>query len=84
MSGDALDVLRQQIVWREVADIAQRKHPDHPLAFIDHRQSADFKRLHVPHRLGEIVILAAAMDAWRHHVSRGRGIEHVRFRHCDF
>jgi hypothetical protein len=31
----------------------------------------------VPHRLGEIIVLPAAVDAWRHHVSRGRAM-HIK------
>jgi hypothetical protein len=33
----------------------------------------------VPHRLGEVVVLSAAVDAWGHHITRGRaaGIDAV-------
>src|SRR5262249_54664597 len=74
MSRDALDVLRQQIVWRQNAHISERKHADHPLTLVDHRQPADPEPLHVPYRFGKIVIFAAAMDAWRHHVPRDRAL----------
>jgi hypothetical protein len=42
--------------------VAQTKNADHPLAFVDHRQSADLQLLHVPHCLGEVIVIPAAMD----------------------
>jgi hypothetical protein len=63
MSRDALDAFGQQLVGRRMADVAQREHSDQPLAVVDHRQPTDFQRLHVPHRLGKVVVLPAAMDA---------------------
>src|SRR5215472_16759789 len=53
-----------------MADVAQTEDADHPLALVDHRQSADLQGLHVPYWLGEIVVIPAAMDAWSHHIAR--------------
>src|SRR6516164_9741039 len=63
MARNAFNVFRQQITGRRMADVAHAENPDHPPAFVDHRQSAYFQRLHVPHGLGEVVVLPAAMDA---------------------
>ncbi len=62
-----------------MAEVAQTKDADHPLALVDHRQPADLERLHVPYRLGEVVVLPAAMDARGHHIARRRaaGIEAI-------
>jgi hypothetical protein len=60
----------EQVAGGPVADVAKTEYPDHPLAFVDHRQSADLQRLHVPYRLGEVIVIAAAMDAWCHHFAR--------------
>ena len=62
-----------------MADIAQTQDADHPLALVDHRQPADLQRLHMPHRLGEVIVLSAAMDTWGHHLARRRaaGIEAI-------
>src|SRR5215471_3436322 len=59
-----------------MADVAQAENADHPPALVDHRQPADLEPFHVLHRLGEVVVLAAAMDALGHHVARG-GATHV-------
>src|SRR4029077_19467019 len=50
-----------------------------PSALVDHRQPAYLQLLHVPHCLGEVIVISAAMDAWGHHVARRRaaGIETV-------
>src|SRR5207248_10315480 len=53
-------------------DVAQAEDADHAPALVDHRQSAHLKLLHVPHRLGEVVVVPAAMDARGHHVARRR------------
>jgi hypothetical protein len=50
-----------------MADVAQTKDADHPLALVDHGQPADLERLHVPYRFGEVVVIPAAMDTWGHH-----------------
>ena len=55
-----------------MADIAQTEYANHPLALVDHRQSADLQLLHVLHGLGEVVVITAAMDAWCHHITRRR------------
>jgi hypothetical protein len=61
-----------------MADIAQAEYANHPLALIDHWQSADLQRLHVLHGLSEVVVITAAMDAWGHHLTRRHaGIEVV-------
>src|SRR3984893_10454080 len=57
-----------------MADIAQTEDTNHPLALIDHRQSADLQLLHVLHGLGEVVVITAAMDAWCHHITRRRAV----------
>src|SRR5713226_6406300 len=79
MDRDALDAFGEQIAGRRLADVAQTEDADHPLALVDHWQPADLQRLHVPHRLGEVIVLPAAMDAWSHHIARRRaaGIEAV-------
>src|SRR6266700_3707802 len=79
MGRNALDAFGQQITGRRMADVAQADDADHSLALVDHRQPADLERLHVPHRLGEVVVLPAAMDALGHHIARGcaAGIEAV-------
>ena len=79
MGRNALDAFGQQITGRRMADIAQTEDADHPLALVDHRQPADLQRLHMPHRLGEVIVLSAAMDTWGHHLARRRaaGIEAI-------
>src|SRR5256885_3454746 len=72
MGRNALDAFGQQITERPITDVAQTEHPDHPLALVDHRQPADLQRLHVPDRLGEVIVLSAAMDAWGHHITGRR------------
>ena len=83
MGRNALYAFGQQITRYPFADIAQTEDANHPLALVNHRQPADLQRLHVPHRLGEVVILAAAMDARGHYIARRRttGIETV-LRYC--
>src|SRR5207302_7361110 len=83
MGRNALYAFGQQITGYPFADIAQTEDANHPLALVNHRQPADLQRLHVPHRLGEVVILAAAMDARGHYIARRRttGIETV-LRYC--
>ena len=83
LNGDgpnALYAFGQQITGCPSADIAQTEDANHPLALVNHRQPADLQRLHVPHRLGEVVILAAAMDARGHYIAaymRGLGADEV-------
>ena len=36
---------------------------DHPLILVDHRQPADLQFLHMLRRLGEVIVLTAAMNA---------------------
>jgi hypothetical protein len=72
---NALDPFGQEIAGRRMADVAQTKDADHPLALVDHRQPADLERLHVPYRLGEVVVLPAAMDARGHLRHRCLGSE---------
>src|SRR5262245_1805295 len=69
----------QQIAGRRMAEVAQTKDADHPLALVDHGQPADLERLHVPYRLAEVVVIPAAMDARGHHIARRRaaGIETI-------
>src|SRR6185437_14986230 len=72
MGGNALDAFGYQIAGHRVADVAQTEDTDHPLALVDHRQPADLQLFHVPYRLGEVIVLPAAMDALGHHIPRGR------------
>src|ERR1700682_6631765 len=69
MGRNALNAFGQQITGRRMADVAQTEDADHPLALVDHWQPADLQCLHVPHRLGEVIVLPAAMDAWGHHIA---------------
>ena len=69
---NALDDFGQQITRRRMADVAETEDADHPLALVDHWQPADLQLFHVPHRLGEVIVFSAAMDAWGHHVARRR------------
>src|ERR1700716_1605133 len=81
MGRNALDAFGQQITGRRMADVAQTEDADHPLALVDYDywQPADLQCLHVPHRLGEVIVLPAAMDAWGHHIAcrRAASIEAV-------
>ena len=52
-----------------MADVTQADHADHAFALVDHRQPADLQRLHVMHRLGKVIVLPTAMDAFGHHVA---------------
>jgi hypothetical protein len=72
MGRNALDAFRQQIDGRRMADIAETEDACHPFALVDHRQSADLQSLHVPHRLGEILVLTATMNFRGHHIARRR------------
>jgi hypothetical protein len=47
MGGGALRPFCQNGTGRPMADIAQTEHANRLRAFVDHRQSADFQRLHV-------------------------------------
>src|SRR5262245_1330155 len=79
MRGYDLDPLGQHFDGRRMAHVSQAEDADHPLALIDHGQAAHLELLHVADRLGEIVVLPAAMDAGGHDIARGRiaGIETV-------
>src|SRR6516164_7000112 len=70
MGRNALDDFGQQITRRRMANVAQTKDANHPLALVDHRQPSDLQLFHVPHRLAEVIVLSAAMDAWGHHIAR--------------
>src|SRR6266404_3016735 len=72
MGRNALDALGQQITGRRMADVTQTDDADHPLALVDHWQPAELQLLHVMHRLCEIIVLPAAMDAFGHHIARPR------------
>src|SRR5262249_42326432 len=72
MGRNGLHAFGQQFTGCPFANVAQTEDADHSLALVNHRQPADLQRLHVPHRLGEVVILAAAMDARGHHIARRR------------
>src|SRR5712671_7103201 len=70
MGRNALDALGQQITGRRMADVTQTDDADHPLALVDHWQPAELQLLHVMHRLCEVIVLPAAMDAFGHHIAR--------------
>src|SRR5437879_11020597 len=72
MGRNALDALGQQITGRRMADVTQTDDADHPLALVDHRQPAELQLLHVMHRLCEVIVLPATMDAFGHHIARHR------------
>jgi len=55
-----------------MADITQTDDADHPLALVHHRQPAELQLLHVMHRLCEVIVLPATMDAFGHHIARHR------------
>ena len=69
MGRHALNVFGQQITRCQPADVAETKDANHPLALVDHRQPANLQFFHVPHRLGEVIIIAATMDTWSHHIA---------------
>src|ERR1700704_3683119 len=72
MGRNALDALGQQITGRRMADVTQTDDADHPLALVDYRQPAELQLLHVKHRLCEVIVLPATMDAFGHHIPRHR------------
>src|ERR1700732_1357117 len=72
MGRNALDALGQQITGRRMADVTQTDDADHPLALVNHRQPAELQLLHVMHRLCEVILLPATMDAFGHHIARHR------------
>src|SRR5438105_14168180 len=76
---NALHAPGQQITVRGMADVTQTDDADHPLALVDHRQPAELQLLHVMHRLCEVIIVPATMDAFGHDIARLRtpGIEVV-------
>ena len=74
MGRNALGPFGQNSAGRRMADIAQTEYADHPLALVDHRQSADIQFLHMLHGFSEVVIITAAMDAWRHDIKRRRAV----------
>jgi hypothetical protein len=57
---------------RRTADVSRT---DHPLALVDDRQPADLRLCHVPYRLGEVLVLPAAMYARGHHLPRRRAAD---------
>jgi len=77
MGRNAPDALGQQIITgRGMADVTQTDDADHPLALVHHRQPAELQLLHVMHRLCEVIVLPATMDAFGHHIAglvRGMG-----------
>jgi hypothetical protein len=79
MSRNTPDGLGQQITRRGTADVTQTDDANHPLALVDHGQPADLQLLHMMHRLCEIIVVPATMDAFSHHIARRRaaGIEIV-------
>src|SRR5258708_7947201 len=55
-----------------MADVTQTDDAHHPLALVDDGQPAELQLLHVLHRLCEVVVLAATMDTFGHHIARHR------------
>src|SRR4029079_5929310 len=74
MGRNALDAFGQEIVWCRMAYITETEDTDHSLALVHDRQSTDFELLHVPHRLGEVVVLPTAMDARSHDLACSRAV----------
>src|SRR6266576_6922597 len=72
MGRNTLDAIGQQITGRRMADITQTDDADHPLALVHHRQPAELQLLHVMHRLCEVIVFPATMDAFGHHIARHR------------
>src|SRR6476619_5979372 len=72
MGRNALDALGQQITGCSMSDVTQTDDADHPLALVHHRQPAELQLLHVMHRLCEVIVLPATMDAFGHHIARHR------------
>src|SRR6202047_413950 len=72
MGRNALDALGQQITGPGMANVTQTDDADHPLALVHHRQPAELQLLHVMHRLCEVIVLPATMDAFGHHIARHR------------
>src|SRR5215471_17188434 len=67
---NALNARGEKISGCRMADIAKAKHADHAFALVDDGQPANLQLLHMPHRLGEIVLVTAAMDFGGHDVAR--------------
>ena len=82
MGRNALDGFGQLIISRRVADIAQTEDADHSFALVDHRQPSDLQVLHVPYRLGEVIVLTATMDFSGHHITR-RSAERIEVVLCQ-
>src|SRR5215469_3673035 len=82
MGRNTLDAFRQQINGRRVADITQTEDADHSFALVDHRQPSDLQLLHVPYRLGEVIVLTATMDLCGHHIAR-RSVERIEIVPCQ-
>jgi hypothetical protein len=61
MGRNALNPFQQEITRRRIADITQTENANHPLALVDHRQSANLQLLHVTHA-GISYALTDAMD----------------------
>jgi hypothetical protein len=72
MVRNALDAFGQQFTRRRVADVTQTEDAHHSFALVDHRQPADPQRLHVPHRLGQVIVFPAAMYVRGHDIARRR------------
>ncbi len=61
-----------------MADVAQAEDADHPLALVDYRQPADLERLHMPHCLGEVIVMMNArrfMCGWPPPGKRSFGVQ---------
>ena len=70
MSRNILDAFQQQLSGCRMADIAETEDADHTFALVDHRQPANLQLFHVPHRLGEVLVLTATMDLRIDHIAR--------------
>ena len=76
MGRNTLDAFHQQIGGRRVTDIAKTEDADHPFALVDHRQPADPQLVHVPYRLGKVIVITATMDFRGHHITSRYGAYH--------
>src|SRR5262249_54909457 len=63
-----------------MADIAKTENTYHSFVLIDDWQPTNLQLFHVPHCLGEIIVLAAAVDFVSHHITRRSAARIALFR----
>jgi hypothetical protein len=54
-----------------MADIPETEDSYHPFVLVDDRQPANVQLFHVPHRLGEVIVITATMDFCLRRVTSG-------------